>query len=128
MRKQTRNGGLYYTYKMQFLPHKTTSFRDYFLLFKITKISKGVYMFILLFLSLLKTKADLHVLRLHFFTSMLFCHRYDRKNLGCFWDRQHPSPYFYVALGTIVALLTFIIIYCYYQIFLYTKMCKKMVS
>ena len=54
--------------------------------------------------------------------------RYDQKNLGCLWDRTHPSPYLFITFGTVVALPTVTILCCYYKIFTYAKMCQAMVS
>ena len=54
--------------------------------------------------------------------------RYDQKNLGCLWDRTHPSPYLFITFGTVVALPTITILCCYYKIFTYAKMCQAMVS
>lgn len=53
--------------------------------------------------------------------------RYDRKNFGCLWDRTHPSLYLTVVFATCPTLPTFTILFTYYNIWAYARMCKAMV-
>ena len=61
-------------------------------------------------------------------TKTIISHRFDRKNLSCLWDRMHPFLYSYFLFGIVVSVPTGIIICCYYQIFVYARMCKNMVQ
>ena len=61
------------------------------------------------------------------FKNHFFVFRYDGKNFGCLWDRTHPSPYLFIIFAALVALPTLTILICYYKIFSYAKMCKRMV-
>ena len=66
---------------------------------------------------------------INFLLSLMFSpFRYDRKNLGCLWDRTHPSPYFYILIGTVVSIPTCVITVCYCQIYLHYTRSRKMVG
>ena len=47
--------------------------------------------------------------------------------MSCLWDRLHPLVYSHFCFGIVLAVSTGIIVYCYYQIFAYARMCKNMV-
>ena len=55
------------------------------------------------------------------------CCRFDRKNLGCLWDRQHPSPYFYIAFASVVAIPATITLLCYYAIYRHVMASRRKV-
>ncbi len=53
--------------------------------------------------------------------------RYDRKSLGCLWDRINPNPYFLIVFALTVGILTSLIALCYLLIFLHVKKSKDKV-
>ena len=66
-----------------------------------------------------KNKNNLDIISLFF--------RYDRKNLGCVWDRLHPKPYFYLVFALIVTGSAIIIVNCYFEIYLTFRRSRKRV-